>query len=70
MNDDIIIIIITQIFNVHKMSLRRLNTNYKTLKMNLRHGYNILFLQYKEFEFHQEYEYMLTLIYNIKNLSS
>ena len=39
MNSDIIII--TQIFNVHKMSLTRLNTNYETLKMNLWHGYNI-----------------------------
>ena len=39
-NDDIIIII-TQIFNVHKMSLIRLNTNYETLNINLRHEYNI-----------------------------
>ena len=38
MND---IIIITQIFNMHKMSRIRLNANYKTQTMNLRHGYNI-----------------------------
>ena len=69
MNDDIIII--TQVFNVHKMSLIRLNTNHKTLKMNLRHGYNICSYDTKNLiSIKNAHIMVLTWNYNIKSFST